>query len=345
MAKYMDETWSIPFVGSKRVNWEFVRAKLQLSESANRWTNFGPVSKELETRLEIHLRLPPSLKVVMCSSATTGLHTLVKMCEILRQSTIPWFVPSFSFPCAVSGALQNAQILDCDSSGMLTVENIESGSGVVITNLFCSHNCLETLRTACSERDITMIVDSALAFDNIEHGPYEVISFHHTKPWGIGEGGCAIVPREHEEIFRSLINFGFDQKTPASRSSTNGKLSDISAAFIWQRLEQMANIEKEFFEQYERVSKIGLGLGVQTWPRDNRGTLGFVPFLFPRPVLDVDHPQIALRKYYRPLANTPNATFFFERMVAFPCHLDLRDIADEQIKYLIIELIRRSRRC
>ena len=40
----------------------------------------------------------------------------------------------------------------------------------------------------------------------------EILSFHHTKPWGFGEGGAVICETFDEKIVRQLINFGVDRK-------------------------------------------------------------------------------------------------------------------------------------
>ena len=37
---------------------------------------------------------------------------------------------------------------------------------------------------------------------------FEVISFHHTKPWGFGEGGIIVCNTKHENKIKELINFG-----------------------------------------------------------------------------------------------------------------------------------------
>ena len=65
--------------------------------------------------------------------------------------------------------------------------------------------------------------------------PYQSFSLHHTKPYGAGEGGLFLSPRDEAEAIYALLNFGpFDDN--CSVWLNNGKLSDIACAFQLDRL-------------------------------------------------------------------------------------------------------------
>jgi dTDP-4-amino-4,6-dideoxygalactose transaminase len=44
----------------------------------------------------------------------------------------------------------------------------------------------------------------------LNYGNGCIISFHHTKPFGFGEGGAIIVDKKYEHSIKCLNNFGID---------------------------------------------------------------------------------------------------------------------------------------
>ncbi len=78
-----------------------------------------------------------------------------------------------------------------------------------------------------------MIIDSAASFPAPRPPSVcasEIVSFHHTKPWGFGEGGCAIVDGALAEKLRSLHNFGVGRRCFVRNFAGNGKMSDICSS-------------------------------------------------------------------------------------------------------------------
>ena len=48
--------------------------------------------------------------------------------------------------------------------------------------------------------------------NSCNYGNGSIISFHHTKPFGFGEGGAIIIDSKYEEGARRLINFGISNE-------------------------------------------------------------------------------------------------------------------------------------
>lgn len=85
---------------------------------------------------------------------------------------------------------------------------------------------------------ITVVIDGAASFDTVARNPSAylgtlpvAISFHATKSFATGEGGCVICSDQAAlaHIIRSL-NFGFYGERNCRSPSTNGKMSEYHAA-------------------------------------------------------------------------------------------------------------------
>jgi dTDP-4-amino-4,6-dideoxygalactose transaminase len=107
----------IAFVDAKQPDFEHVRELLAASAASGVWTNFGPVSLQLEGRVAEAMRLPPDRHVVACASGTVALHGLVRLHEYLRGRALRWVVSTFTFHAQRQGPLAEAQVVDCDPRG------------------------------------------------------------------------------------------------------------------------------------------------------------------------------------------------------------------------------------
>lgn len=313
------------FIEDKKPNYQSVKKLLERSLSANHWTNFGPVSQKLENRLESLWGCP----VVMCCSGTGALFSLVNLHNYLQNSQLTWVVSSFSFYCCKQGPLQEAIVVDCREDGLLDLDQLPNQfDGIIVTNLFGLENDLEEYRDFCKLNDKILIIDSAASFHN-KHQANEIISFHQTKPWGFGEGGCATIDAKYKKELQSIINFGSETDTPTGRWSGNYKLSDPASAFIWDRLDQY---DPDLYNtQRRRVEAVAEEIGLKVWKGSN---CGHVPILYPVPVLKSSITQ----KYYRPLAPTSRATDLYRRMINFPCHPGLAEKSDDWINQALLDV-------
>jgi len=250
-------------------------------------------------------------------------------------------------------------VLDCDDEGFLSrplLRETDLGGveGVIITHLFGS-NPKQTAAALkfCRRRGMHAIVDAAAAFDgggrpDYPPGTWEVMSFHHTKPWGMGEGGAAIVPAGLEDAFRSVINFGSYVGIDTGPNSMNGKMSDIAAAAIMQRLYDLPRVSPFFRAQYRRIKEIAGDLGWRALGgplgvvREAPATPAGVPLLANVPISPgaMDNEHVVLRKYYRPLdpaARRANA--IYDRIVNFPCHAGIAQLERGEIAGVLREIL------
>lgn len=325
----------VKYVEDRNIDWERIASFLKLSAHLNHWTNFGPVSRLLEQRIHNDLKLSNHLSVIVCCNATIALNTLIEMHNQIHDRNLRWVVSSYGFYCTIQGPLRDAEIVDCNSEGLLDLNLLKNDDydGIIATNVFGLRQNLEEYHQFCRQHKKICIVDAATAYTGIQHGPNEIISFHQTKPWGFGEGGCVIVERKNENLFRSLINFGIRGKE-IDRRATNGKLSDPASALILQRLEDITHLAHIYREQYQRIIHLAQNFDytVMNDVSEHPGIPPNVPLICEHPIYDFSNPYIDLRKYYQPLANTPKAQEIYSHILNFPCHPGIQNVSDKEIK-------------
>src|SRR5262245_66428446 len=112
----------IPFVEVKHPDYDHIRDLLASSEASGVWSNFGPVSLQLEATAADLLALPRDRRPIACASGTVALHGLVQMYEHLAGRPLRWVVSAFTFYAQRQGPLASAQVLDCDTQGFLDLE-------------------------------------------------------------------------------------------------------------------------------------------------------------------------------------------------------------------------------
>jgi len=340
----MSTDGTIKYVENKKVNTSSINRHLLTTAAANHWTNFGPLSRQLEARLSEIMALDDSLRVVACCNATVALHSLINMHHTLHGRSLRWITSAFGFYSSSDGVLAEADILDCNDDAMLDIDEARNTpfDGMIATNVFGQKHDMESYRDYAKKHEKILIIDSAMGFQAGGHIANECISLHHTKPWGFGEGGCAIIHKDNEKLFRSLISFGHDHyDDPINRLAINGKISDIACAYILMWLEQYNELKQDYNEQYQRISSIGLecGLAVLANTETHPSTPSNVPLLLPKPVKNIPSIDLPFGRYYYPLSNKTRALHIYNRIINIPCHRELQIISNSEIKASLEKII------
>ncbi|WP_394699812.1 DegT/DnrJ/EryC1/StrS family aminotransferase [uncultured Pseudodesulfovibrio sp.] len=340
----------VAFIENKDIDFSIVQEVLGLSKGQNHWANFGPVSVLLEKYISQLIHLDCDKRVVMCKSGTEALLTLVSLANLKSGKRLRWVVSAFGFIASNIGVLSDAHVVDCDEDGILSFEDlldipIDSWDGVILTNPFGVGSDFSRITAYCNENGKELIVDNATALftpTRNRNSSSEVVSFHQTKPWGQGEGGCAILPAEDEPSFRSLLNFGVGLDDNAREYARNGKISDFSCALIYQRLVRLPGWERGYILQARKVWKAVQDSGLQLLSGTNNNQItGHLPVLFDKPVSKskIVNPVCTLRKYYNPLSNKhPRANDIFGRIVNVPCHPGMAAVSEDALRQLLIQL-------
>ena len=336
----------VAFIEQKPLDTPLFLELLALSDRENHYANFGPVSDLLEQSIAKMLALPADRSVVLCKSASAALQVLVGVHELRLNRPMRWVISSFGFFSTRTGTLHDAIVLDCDERAMLSLDQLaaldpKDWDGAIVTNVFGLTTDLSRYHEFCRANGKSLIVDNAMAlFTEARTGnqpaPDEIISFHHTKPWGMGEMGCMILGTEHASVARALTNFGVGLDGPmARRHARNAKVSDYDSALVLQRLMNLPQWADRYRLQGRRVHSLAVAAGLEPLGAIPQSALmGNLPFLasteVPKERLGNSH--LVLRKYYAPLAtHTSCAERLYRRIVNIPCHPDVANCSDEAI--------------
>jgi dTDP-4-amino-4,6-dideoxygalactose transaminase len=246
------------------------------------------------------------------------------------------------------------RVIDCDRTGFIDASALralpaDTWDGLLVTDIFGAHANFSELDRYCAAAGKPMIVDAAASFP-VHRSPAlraaEVVSFHQTKPWGFGEGGCAVVDARQAEQVRSFLNFGVGSDASLAPFAGNGKMSDVAAAVILQRLETMPVWADGYRRQRQRIASLARSqkLDILVHPPAD-AVLPHVPVLARRPVAlsELSGLPFAVAKYYRPLGNAaPVAADLYAHIVNVPCHPGMAAVDDDAILRLFYSLARRE---
>ena len=214
-------------------------------DAARCYTNFGPLLGEFETALSLQW---PGAQVVGVSSGTVALEIAIAALGLPAASNV--LVPAFTFAATASSAMRNGLqpvLADVSPDTWQLTPDIARRAAqqrklalvIPVAALGCPVD-VQAWDVFVADTGIPVVIDAAAAFGNQQLGQRAnvVLSFHATKPFGIGEGG-ALVTRDGELAarVRSLSNFGF-HSTQVRELGSNAKLSEYAAAVglaQWER--------------------------------------------------------------------------------------------------------------
>jgi dTDP-4-amino-4,6-dideoxygalactose transaminase len=357
----------VDFIENKPADPNRIADFLTLSSTSNHYANFGPVTRLVEKAIHKMLELPDDRVVVACSSCTAGLQVAAGIAAMALGHHPKWVASAFSFFTSGIGHYSNITMTDCSPFGgtdldLVNAMGAEEWDAILFTNTFAQ--CKKdwgALRKTVRAQNKFLVVDNALGLLDRPKSPgldaeIEVISLHHTKPWGFGEGGVMILPKAQESIARSFINFAADNPTLDPTYATNAKMSDLSAAAILDRLERLNHWRVFYRAQANRICRIieksDLELTKLPAAFSAMSPTGNVQFLapFPVPAECLANDKMVLRKYYRPIGKRetgitdrfPIAWDLYDRMLCIPCHPHIRTLSEAEITDTLKGILERA---
>jgi dTDP-4-amino-4,6-dideoxygalactose transaminase len=334
------------WVASKKIKHKNVIQKIMedTCEKTNQYTNGGPIVKELEEFIRNKFEIQENKAVICCNNATSALYALTSGIELVSDVK-QWATQSFTFPASAQGMLKDAIIIDIDEGGGVDLNQIpEEVNGIIVTNCFGNVVDIDKYVNWCKERNIFLILDNAgtgFTFykgkNSCNYGHGSVISFHHTKQFGFGEGGAIIVDEKYEYTIRKLMNFGIDNNNPNeyelywNRLGNNYKISEISALYILQYLrENFDNIvehHRKLYDHFKETEKEGK---IKLYPNfaDECMTVPMCISLLNKKYTEEFTKKLLnngyyCRKYYHPLICSEKSYNLHKRILCLPCNLDI----------------------
>ena len=337
------------FITKKKINYEMVNNMLFECEKSGIFTNsLCQYVSLLEKLIHDKLKIKNEKSVICTMSGDGALHCIVSSLNIYHKKKLKWATQAFTFPSSACNVLNDAIIIDIDHDGSMDINLIpEDVDGIIVTNVFGNVCDINKYVEWCKINKKILLFDNAATSytfykgtNSCNYGLGSIISFHHTKPLGFGEGGAIIVDKQYEKYVRKIMNFGIDnnkyyKKYNWNINGANYKMSEISAIFIYQYLiNNFDSIIKHHKSLYEHILNKKLFL----YPNFSDDT----PFVSCIALLDekynIEYIEKKIldgyfcRKYYNPLNNSVVANEFYDKIICIPCNQDMNEILID--KYL-----------
>ena len=331
----------INWIPEKNINTVEVNKLINVSLKANHFSNNGPNVQLLEKIIKDKLQIDDSKAIIAVTNGSVALQSLTTAMSYFENNQIKWATQSFTFPPSAQGNLSNVKIVDIDKDGGLNLKELDDSiGGIIVTNIFGNIVDIDKYEKWASENNKLLIFDNAAtpytfykgkSCCNYGHG--SIISFHHTKPLGFGEGGAIIVDKKYENNIRCLNNFGINlTENYWVKEGNNYKMSDISAIYIIQYLnnfDAIVNKHKHLYKYFKseiKKKKIQLKLFPSFHDKDNILPSCFCLLLnnysdmIKTKLLDNG---VFCRKYYHPLKKTKNTVEIYNKILCVPCTFDM----------------------
>lgn len=338
----------IKFVSEKTPDMARIADLLAQCQAENHWANCGPLYASLVQAYATHFSLPSDRAVTPCANAGIALEAMARRLEQRAGRPLRWVGSAFSFQNLGRGYFSAMQFVDCTETGLLDLAQVEAlppetFDGIVVVNPFGLHRDFSAYIAFARRTGKHLLFDNAAGVDTlIPDWPWQSFSLHHTKPYGFGEGGLAITPQEDAAPLYALLNYGPAPERPADWLN-NGKISDVSCAFLLDRLEQSAQWRPRFQEQAERVAGIAGDLGLRPLrPFGDAPPAMSWAFVAPHPIpLErvVQGGTLVFGKYYKPLARLPRTVGLYDHLVNIPTHPDVARLDDAALRDAIAALL------
>lgn len=327
----------IPWIAHKDVYVAKTLHYLQPAIITNQFTNGGQAVLEIEKQARILFKIDPSKEVIAVVNGTAALTVVGQALINYRNSELQFATQSYTFPASAQTSMANAHIVDIDEEGGPDLKLVPQDTDVlVITNVLGNLCNLDKYINWATNTGVLLVFDNAATpfsdyhgINSVNYGVASIVSLHHTKPIGFGEGGIIIIDQKYGAEVRRIINFGYDLITKSqiwSRTGGNYKMSEITAAFIlqfWEQLPQIETIHKNLYKTFLTL----LPLNVKLFPNfsDNIPFVSGFLILFQHPVKieDFKNDNMVVRKYYKPLVLTGRGLDWWQRVMCFPCHTKL----------------------
>jgi dTDP-4-amino-4,6-dideoxygalactose transaminase len=246
------------------------------------YSNWGPLVDEFQERLCSELGQPPG-SIVCASSGTTALVGAILATAGRAASDRPVaVVPALTFvatalaveQCGFTpvGADVDATTWILDPIRLEQEFDLETVGLIVPVAPFGRPVPQSAWQTFRDRTNIPVVIDGAASFDLTASSSHPILgdvpvtmSFHATKAFSSGEGGCVVCgsPDAAVDALRAL-NFGFYEDRDAMSASTNGKMSEYHAAIGLAELDGwpakrslLAGVAAEYVNAFERVGLSG----------------------------------------------------------------------------------------
>lgn len=221
---------------------------LRRMDASRIYSNYGPLALELEARLASEFNQGPGSVVTAASGLAALVGAILTRCGRGRPDKPYALIPAYTFIATAAAAEHCGYVpylVDIDAESwaldprLLRDHPALGQTGVVIPVATLGRPVgIAAWQEFGACTGIPVVVDGAASFEGLRSDPAQFVgavpvalSFHATKSFATGEGGC-VISSDAELIRRvaSTLNFGLHTGRDCQVASTNGKLSEYHAA-------------------------------------------------------------------------------------------------------------------
>lgn len=329
----------ISWVNKKEIDLNIINEKIKGCIETKHFTNNGINVIELQKKIKDIFKIDDSKEVLLTCNGAMGLNALVGGLNIYFNKKLKFAVQAFTFPCSKQGLLMDSIVIDFDDNMNMDINELEKKKneydGIVITNCFgCSSNII-LYEQFCKDNNKILLFDNAPSSYTIYNGKNHLnygngcmVSLHHTKPIGFGEGGFIVFDKEYLQSMEKTICFGFtstDRKTYDCNAS-NYKMSELNAIYIDNYLNNLNKIYEHHTKLIKYfISKCNVKL-FNNYSKYDESLMSCIPILGNYDINEFIKNNIEAKQYYYPLdLNCKNSLNIYNEIICLPLHLDMTE--------------------
>lgn len=214
---------------------------LEQIDRTRHYSNFGPLVLRFEDKLARRFGAPAGGVITACNGTLALSATLAEAAVPGKTKCI---VPGWAFVAcirAVELAGLEPVVADPDidlwaldpavASSIAEICPDEIAAALLVSPFGAPLDITDWERWS-HEAGIPVVIDAAAGFDAVRATKLPtVVSFHATKPLGVGEGGCIVTTDiGFAQRVRDRTNFGLPADVPSDGFAANAKMNEFSAA-------------------------------------------------------------------------------------------------------------------
>lgn len=238
---------------------EAVAPYLRRMDAARRYSNHGPLVRELEARLAFGFGVPGG-SVIACANGTLALGAAITAARAFRPrpGRTLCLVPAYTYVATAAAAQAaglslhivdvDAQSWALDPQALRSHPRLEEVAVVVPVAPYGRAPDLEAWAQFAEDTGIAVAIDGAACFEwfwaearQVPPGLPVAVSLHATKSFGCGEGGLVVASdTDTMRAVHAALNFGFLGTRIAQTPGINGKMSEYHASVAHAELDGWA---------------------------------------------------------------------------------------------------------
>jgi dTDP-4-amino-4,6-dideoxygalactose transaminase len=345
----------IHWVPQKKINMTDVNVKIQECIDSKHLTNNGKNVIQLQKDIKDLFKINNDKEILLTCNGALGINTLIGGLNIYYNKKLKWAVQSFTFPCSKQGLLIDSIIIDIDENMGPSINELDEKKneydGLLVTNCFGASTNIELYEQFCKNNNKLLLFDNAASpltyYKNkniLNYGIGCMVSLHHTKPIGFGEGGFIVFDKKYLETMEKTICFGFTKldRYNFNKYANNYKMSEISCIYISSYLINLSVIYNHhiklmgYFIKCLNDNNLNNKIKIfKNYSSFEESLMSTIPILFDSEITTdfFIKSGIEAKKYYYPLDNNcNNSNELFKNIICLPLNTDL---TFETIEYYI----------